>query len=100
MSRVWIQGALIMGNVMLVYRIMPEDPNKDLEEIKSEIENIVKEHGEYKGSSEEKVAFGLKAVIARIVIPDAGGLVDDIEESLSNIEGVQSVEAQDITLID
>lgn len=89
-----------MGNVMLVYRIMPEDPNKDLKEIKSEIENIVKEHGEYKGASEEKVAFGLKAVIAKIVIPDAGGLVDKIEENLSNIEGVQSVEAQDITLID
>lgn len=89
-----------MGNVMMVYRIMPEDPDEDLEKIKGKIEEIVEEHGEYKGSSEEKVAFGLKAVIARIVIPDAGGLVDKIEEGLASIPGVQSVEAQDITLID
>lgn len=89
-----------MGNVMITYKIMPEGTESDLEKIKEEIETIVDEHGTFKGSNEEKVAFGLKAVIAKIVIPDEGGIVDKIEEKLEKIEDVQSVKSEDITLID
>ncbi len=89
-----------MGNVMLVYKIMPEGTETDLEEIKEKIRSIVEESGEFKGSNEEKVAFGLKAIVAKIVIPDEGGIVDEMEEKLRDIDHVQSVEAEDITLID
>ncbi len=89
-----------MGNVMLVYKIMPEGTETDLEEIKEKIRSIVEERGEFKGSNEEKVAFGLKAIVAKIVIPDEGGIVDEMEEKLRDIDHVQSVEAEDITLID
>ncbi len=90
-----------MGNVMLVYKIMPEGTETDLDKIKEEIKLIVEdEQGDFKGSNEEKVAFGLKALIAKIVIPDEGGIVDNIEERLKEIDEVQSVKAEDITLID
>ena len=89
-----------MGNVMITYKIMPEGTESDLERIREDIKNIVEEHGNFKGSNEEKVAFGLKAIIARIVIPDEGGIVDKIEEKLEEIEDVQSVKSEDITLID
>ncbi|MFO8109699.1 MAG: elongation factor 1-beta [Thermoplasmata archaeon] len=88
-----------MGDVMLVYRVMPEDPNTDLEAIEKEIKSIVEKYGTYKGSSIEKVAFGLKALRPTVVIPDAGGIVDELEEDLKTIEGIQSSEAVDITLI-
>lgn len=88
-----------MGDVMLVYRIMPEDPDADLEEIKKKVENIAEDYGSYKGSNEEKVAFGLMAVISSVVIPDEGGIVDEMEEELRGIDGIQSVEAVDITLV-
>jgi len=89
-----------MGNVMITYKIMPEGTESDLEKIKDDIKEIVEEHGSLKGSNEEKVAFGLKAIIARVVIPDEGGIVDKIEEKLEDIEEVQSVKSEDITLID
>ncbi|MFP4000297.1 MAG: elongation factor 1-beta [Thermoplasmata archaeon] len=89
-----------MGDVMLTYKIMPEGTETDLEKIKEEIKSIVEEHGKFKGSNEENVAFGLKAIIAKFVIPDEGGIVDKIEEKLENIEEVQSVKSEDITLID
>lgn len=88
-----------MGDVMLVYRIMPEDPDADLERIKGEVEKIAEDYGTYKESSEEKVAFGLMAVISSVVIPDEGGIVDEMEEELRGIEGIQSVESVDITVV-
>jgi len=89
-----------MGKVMLTYKIMPEGTESNLNRIKEDIKGIVEEHGTFKGSNEEEVAFGLKAIIARIVIPDEGGIVDKIEEKLKEIEEVQSVKSEDITLVD
>ncbi len=88
-----------MGDVLLVYRIMPEDPDEDLENIKKDVKKIAEKYGKYKGAAEEKVAFGLKAVIPSIVIPDEGGIIDNMENELRNIKGIQSAEAIDITLI-
>jgi len=89
-----------MGKVMMTYKIMPEGTESNLQRIKEDIKKIVEEHGTFKGSNEEEVAFGLKAIIARIVIPDEGGIVNKIEEKLEEIEEVQSVKSEDITLVD
>ncbi|MFW6141029.1 MAG: elongation factor 1-beta [Candidatus Saliniplasma sp.] len=88
-----------MGDVRIVYKLMPENPKADLDEIKEEVKKIAEEYGEYKGSNEEKVAFGLMAVISTIEIPDEGGIVDVMEEKLRSIPGIQSAEAADMTLI-
>ena len=92
-------GGPDMGDVMIVYKVMPEDPDTDLESIKDEIKKIATEYGELRETREENVAFGLKAVIANIVLPDKGGIVDNLEEELRNIPGIQSAESVDITLI-
>ncbi len=89
-----------MGKVMMTYKIMPEGTESDLQRIREDIKKIVEKHGTFKGSNEEEVAFGLKAIIARIVIPDEGGIVNKIEEKLEEIEEVQSVKSEDITLVD
>ncbi|MGM0510245.1 MAG: elongation factor 1-beta [Thermoplasmatota archaeon] len=88
-----------MGDVMLVYKVMPQDPEEDLEAIKKKIGEVVSSRGELRGTKEEKVAFGLKAVIATVVIPDEGGIVDEMEEEIRAIDGIQSAEAVDVTLI-
>ncbi len=88
-----------MGDVLLVYRIMPEDPEADLEAIVEEVRKITEQYGAYKGSVVEKVAFGLKALKSSVIIPDEGGIVDELEDKLRTIDGIQSAEAVDITLI-
>ncbi len=88
-----------MGDVRIVYKLMPEDPKKDLDEIKDEVKKVAEEYGKYKGSNEEKVAFGLMAVVSTIEIPDEGGIVDEMEERLRSIDGIQSAEAADMTLV-
>jgi len=84
---------------MLVYRIMPEDPEADMEAIEQKAKEIIEKYGTYRGSALEKVAFGLKALKSTAVIPDAGGVVNELEEELKTIEGIQSAEAVDITLV-
>lgn len=95
-----VLGGLRMGNVMMVYKIMPEGPECDLERMETRIKEIVDERGTFKGSDREKVAFGLKAIVTKIVVPDEGGIVDELEEKLKEIDEVQSVSAEDVTLID
>jgi translation elongation factor aEF-1 beta len=85
-----------MGTVAVTLNVMPESAEADLEKIKSEITSIVKD--ELKGIEEKPIAFGLKRLEVLLMMPDSKG-TSDIEDAISKIEGVASVEAGDITLL-
>lgn len=86
-----------MGNVAITFRLMPEDASTDLKPIK---DSVVKALGPaLKGMQEKDVAFGLRALLALAVVKDEAGASDRLEQSLSAIPGVSSVEAIDITLV-
>ncbi len=86
-----------MGEVMLVYKVMPNDPELDLDELEKKIKETAQKFGKLKGTREEKVAFGLKAIIPTIVVDEESGAVNELEDALREIEGVQSAEAVDLT---
>ncbi len=86
-----------MGSVAVTYRLMPEDATTDLAPIK---EGIRKAAGNaLRGMQEKDVAFGLRAILALVVVEDASGLSEKIESALGQIPGVGSVEAIDVTLV-
>jgi len=87
---------LKMGDVLCTFRVMPEGVDVDLEKIKKTIQEKVKPEE----ITEEPLAFGLKALIVKKVIPDkvAGG-TDAIEKDLREVPGVQNVEDAGVTLI-
>lgn len=97
MSRMRIQGAIDMGEVMLVYKVMPNDPELDLDELEKKVTETAEKFGTLKGTKEEKVAFGLKAIIPTIVVDEESGAVNDLEDALREIDGVQSAETVDLT---
>ena len=91
-----------MGQVAVTLKIMPENPEVDLEKMKTEISSAVSKLGiELKGIEEKPVAFGLKCLEVLLIMPDAPdqGGTDRIEEAIKNIPGIASVEAGDITLL-
>lgn len=46
------------------------------------------------------IAFGLKALIAVVLLDDkAGGGTEEVEEAFSKVKGVESVEVEEIGLI-
>ena len=83
-----------MGNVAISIRIMPENTNVDLNEIKNEISKKMK----IQDSKIEPIAFGLKALKILIIAPDKGG-TEEIENEIKKIEGVADVIVESVTLV-
>src|SRR6266571_3288323 len=60
-----------MGSVAITFRIMPDDAETDLEEVKSRVRTSLA--GSLRDLQEQPVAFGLKAILAIAVVSDSGG---------------------------
>lgn len=81
-----------MGDIGVLLKLMPEDTETDLERIKDEIKNRIS----YEEIKEEDVAFGLKAIKVLTVVEDKKGGTSELEEKLSDIEGVRELEVEDV----
>lgn len=79
-----------MGKISCVYKLMPENDETDLEEIKEEVRNRI----DVEDIGEEDVAFGLKAVKVSTITTDEEGGTDAVEEKLEGMAGVQSIELE------
>lgn len=81
-----------MGDVAVLLRVMPEGPDTDLAALKDAIRDAIT----VEDMAEEDVAFGLKAVkVSTLVADDAGG-TDAVENAVRTLQGVQSVEIEDM----
>ncbi|WP_456469314.1 elongation factor 1-beta [Archaeoglobus sp.] len=88
-----------MGNVMMKIRVMPSDVDINLEEILEKVKNIQIEGLELRDHTIQPIAFGLKALVLLAVMPDAEGIGDRYIEEISKIDGVESVEIEDMELL-
>jgi translation elongation factor aEF-1 beta len=79
-----------MGKISCVYKVMPEDAETDLDEIKEDIKELI----DVEDIGEEDVAFGLKAIKVSTITTDEEGGTDAVEEKLDELEGVQSIELE------
>ena len=85
-----------MGVALLTIKIMPTSPEVNLEEIKEKAKKVVEEgKGKNTRFEEEPIAFGLKAVMVYFDIDESQEL-EPIEEELSKIENVNSVQVVDM----
>jgi len=88
-----------LGDVAVTLKVMPEGTEVDLEKLRTEISSVVKKLGiNLKGIEEKPIAFGLKCLEVLMIMPDQGG-TDKIEDAISKISGVASVEPGEITLL-
>jgi len=85
-----------MATAGIQFKIMPESLDTDLEELKSKIKTAIEtfESGVFNNAKEEPIAFGLKALIVTLALSEDEES-DAVEKSLSEIEGVSSVELID-----
>lgn len=85
-----------MGDVVATIKLMPESPDVDLEKIKSDVESSIPAGAEFHKIDEEPIAFGLVALNVMVVVGDAEGGTEPVEEKLAQIDGVNSVEVVDV----
>ena len=88
-----------MGDVAINYRLLPESPDVNLEELTARIEAALPTGVKLHKSTTKPFAFGLSAIEVLVVMKDSGGLSDQTEESLQKVDGIQSVELLEMSLI-
>jgi len=82
-----------MGEVIVGLKILPKTVEVDLDKLEEKIENAIKPEK----ISREPIAFGLVAIHAVKIVPDAGGEIENLENKLKEIEEVGEVEVTGIT---
>lgn len=85
-----------MGEVLATIKVMPESPDVDLEKIKKDIENSIPKGTKLYEIVEEPIAFGLVALNVKVIVGDEEGGTEPMEENLSKIENISSVEVVDL----
>jgi elongation factor 1-beta len=82
-----------MANMLVSMKIFPSDITVDLNQLKQQIENSLPKDSSVRKFAEEPIAFGLKALIAHILIPeDKQDSLEKIENIIKQINGVSNVE--------
>ena len=96
MPRVRVHGAVTMGKVAAKLKVMPEDPEIDLDELQERLEEALPEGAQINGFERDEVAFGLVALTPTVIVPDDAGGTEVVEESFQNAEGVESVSVENV----
>ena len=86
-----------MGEVAITYRILPNSTDIDMRELEDKVKDASKNIAKIQGMQQKPIAFGLTALLIRVIIEDKEGGPEEIENALSGVVGVQSVEVMDMT---
>ncbi|MEM4271959.1 MAG: elongation factor 1-beta [Candidatus Pacearchaeota archaeon] len=83
-----------MAKVIVTVKIMPEDPDVNLDEVTKKSEEIIKGWGGSMNRTEiEPVGFGLKALILVFAVDEKKGSADPIADDIvKKVPGVRSAE--------
>jgi len=82
-----------MGKIVIAYKILPEESAVNLESLKEKITKQLSGFASIQGFAEEPIAFGLSALIVKMVLPeDKSGVLDKVENRLNRIEGVGQIQ--------
>ena len=84
-----------MGEVAAILKVMPENPEVNLDDLKESIKNAVSEEA-FERIEEEPIGFGLVALNVTIVVDDGEGGTEPAEKAIAEIEDVQTVEVTDV----
>ena len=85
-----------MGEVLATIKLMPDSPDIDIAKIKEQVEKSIPDEAELHKIEEEPIAFGLIALNVMVVVGDIEGGTEKVEEALSKIENVGSIEVVDV----
>ncbi|MCL4337591.1 MAG: elongation factor 1-beta [Candidatus Thermoplasmatota archaeon] len=88
-----------MGDVAVLLKILPTDVELDINVIKDEVVKKVKPLCEVNNVEINEVGFGLKAIKLQVIVPDQEGKIDQVEQTISSVDGVGQVDTEEVTLV-
>ena len=82
-----------MAKVLFSIKIFPSDITTNLNQLKKKIEKELPKYASVYKFDEEPIAYGLKALIAHIIIPEEKpGALDEVEKQLQKIHEISQSE--------
>ncbi|MHB8357892.1 MAG: elongation factor 1-beta [Thermoplasmataceae archaeon] len=88
-----------MGDVAVVFKILPGDAETDMNKLQSDVKKNIKELCEINKIETQEIGFGLSALRLEVIVPDEEGKITRVEDILGKIEGVGQVDTEDVTLV-
>lgn len=88
-----------MGEVGIIYKILPEDVELDVNDLSRRIEDQIKDICRVKGIQIKPIAFGLNAILMFVSVKDESGASDRVEEMIRKVKGVGEIEIEEMSLL-
>ena len=88
-----------MGEVGIVYKILPEDIEINVNDLSKKIENEIKDICKVNGVQIKPIAFGLNAILMFVIVNDEGGVSDIVERKIKEVKGVGEIEVEEMSLL-
>lgn len=87
-----------MSEVLVLFRLMPHGVDTDMNALAAGVKTALPEGVRIRGMQIKDIAYGLKALLVVAAMPDAGGILDRVEEAFAKVAGVESVEVMEESL--
>jgi elongation factor 1-beta len=88
-----------MANVVVQMKVLPEGIEVDLNKLQEQINDVLPENVKIYKVVEEHIAYGLKCLKVTVIMPEAAGGTDPVEEAISSIKEVSRVEVELVSRI-
>ncbi len=88
-----------MGDVAVVFKILPEDAETDMSALESSVRDVISGICEVNKMTIEEIAFGLKAIRLEAIMKDEEGQIGKVEDLIREIPGISQIDTEDVTLV-
>ncbi len=88
-----------MGRVAVLFRLMPQGVETDLNEVAKGVAQGVPAGVTIRGMQIKDIAYGLKSLLVSVVMDDTGGVLESTEHALAKVPHVESVEVMEEGLL-
>jgi elongation factor 1-beta len=88
-----------MGQVAVLFRLMPQGVETDMPALATAAKGALPTGVTLRGMQVKDIAYGLKALLLSVVMPDTEGVLDATEHALAKVPHVESVEVMEEGLI-
>lgn len=82
-----------MSQVLVTFKVMPKEAGIDLNKLENEIKSLVKPDR----ITRAPIAFGIVALNVSILIEDAEGQLESVENKIKSLDSVGEIEVVEIT---
>ena len=85
-----------LAKVVAQIKIFPTETTVDLAVLRKNVEKALPAGTSVARFDEEPIAFGLVALVARVVMPEEEGRMDKVEEALKSVEDVGEIQVVNV----